>query len=160
MNSFFEYHKDSIGWHYRCFEAHSAQWVDSAFPAAGAGRRLFQYVSTDATARGWPKPFLFRRRYARGCRVARGTTGVPCHLCTLRRRPTPLTCRRLFALSRRAPLQLDAVIQVVKTEASGLRADATSKSLMPIGTAGERDIIQYGEKMRDHGKIIPANSDP
>jgi hypothetical protein len=44
MNSFFEHHKDSIRWHYR---PHSAQWADSTFPAAGAGRRLLQYVSTN-----------------------------------------------------------------------------------------------------------------
>jgi hypothetical protein len=33
-------------------------------------------------------------------------------------------------------------------------AEATSKSLMPIGTTGEFDIIQYVEKIRDHGQII------
>ena len=45
MNSFYEHHKDSIHWHYRCFDRILLNGLIQAVPAAGAGRRLLQYVS-------------------------------------------------------------------------------------------------------------------
>ena len=45
MNSFYEHHKDSIRLALSLFRPHSAERVDSTVPAAGAGRRLLQYLS-------------------------------------------------------------------------------------------------------------------
>jgi hypothetical protein len=44
MNSFYEHYEDSIHTG-SLFLTHPAEWVDSAVPAAGEGRRLLQHVS-------------------------------------------------------------------------------------------------------------------
>ena len=46
MNSFFEHHKDSIRWQYRCFDRILLNGIDSAIPAARAGGRLLQQLSS------------------------------------------------------------------------------------------------------------------
>jgi hypothetical protein len=45
MNSFFEHHKDSIRWHYRCFDRILLNGLIQPFQAARARRWLLQYLS-------------------------------------------------------------------------------------------------------------------
>ena len=46
MNSFYEHHRDSIRFHYRCFDRILAQRIDPAVSTAGEGHRFFRRLPT------------------------------------------------------------------------------------------------------------------
>lgn len=77
MNSFYEHHKDSIRWHYRCFDRLLLNGLIQPFqrPEAGARCRLLQYLP--AALSGQPE------HAARHCRavstLAEGVVGKAEH---------------------------------------------------------------------------------